>query len=519
MKKTKFNLTTVIAIVIAVVFFVFVASFVLKIYLERQINDITFNGFTIKTQTVNVNLLQRQIAVNNIEITDSAKLATLSIDKVDIKGIHIFALVFNGNIGAAELILQNPNLHVDTAFFKSAAIKKTGSPTNNSKELNIETLIISEAKILFVSSDSLKKDTLFYTRLNVSIDKLNKNGHPNKYNYQGTSFDRLQFSLLGGSYNFSQGLYSFQYDSLSYDSEKMNLNIDTLRLKSLYSEYKIGQKTGFETDWFDFTFSKLNFNKIQLNSLLNHTALILSEGRIGRFEGRAFKDKRLPFPDKPDTKLPMEMLNGLPIAVHCDSFIIDMARVEYAERVDDSDKAGSVYFDDLSAQMYELSTIDSLITKPTTMKAQARVMGQALLEASFNFPNKKYPTPYRAYGKMGPMPVHPFNTIIKQNAFVKADQGHIKDLSFDFSYTNDTSGGKLIFEYEDLKITVLNKDDFSKKDVTSFIVNSVVLHKDNLRDDRNFREGTISFERDKKRSIFNYWWKSVLSGIKTIAIF
>ncbi len=519
MKNIKFNLTTVITIVVAVVFFAFAASFVLKIYLERQIKHKEFDGFTLKTQSVNVNLIRRAVAINNIEITDSAKFATISIERIDIKGIHIFALLFNGNIGAGKLSIQSPNIIVDTAFFKSDVFNKTGSSTNKSKELNIETLNISEANILFVSSDSLKKDTLFNTRLNLSMDMVNKNGDSKKYNYQNTSFDRLQFSLLGGSYNFSQGLYSFQYDSLSYDSDKMNLAIDTLRLKSLYSEYKIGQKTGFETDWFDFAFSGLSFDKIQLNSLLNNSALIFSEGRIGNFEGRAFKDKRLPFPDKPDTKLPMAMLNSLPIAVHCDSFIIETARVEYAERVDDSDKPGKVYFDELRAKMYHLSTIDSLITKPTTMQAQARVMGEALIKATFTFPNKKYQAPYRAYGKMGPMSVQPFNTIIKQNAFVKAETGHIKDLSFDFSYTNDTSGGKLIFEYEDLKITVLNKNDFSKKDVTSFIVNSFVLHKDNLRDSNNFREGTINFERDKKRSIFNYWWKSVLSGLKTIAVF
>ena len=519
MKHTKLNLTTVIAIAVAVVFFAFAASFVLKIYIERQIKHIEFDGFTIQTKSVHVNMLQRQVAINNIKIKDSAKLATLNIDRLDIKHIHVFALLFNGNFGAGKVSIQSPNLLVDTAFFKSSIFNKTASSSDNNKKLNIETLEILEANILFVSSDSLNQDTLFNTRLNLSFDKLIKNGEPYTYNYKGSSFDRLQFSLLDGIYNFSESLYSFRYDSLSYDSDKKNLNIDTLKLKSRYPAYKIGPKTGYETDWFDFTFAKLSFDKIRLHSLLSNSALILSEGRIGSFEGRAFKDKRLPFPDKPDTKLPMAMLNRLPVGIHCDSFFIDKARIEYAERVDDSDKAGMVYFEELSARIDHLSTIDSLITKPTTMQAQARVMGEALLEATFTFPNKKYPTPYRAYGKMGSMSVKPFNTIVKQNAFVKAETGHIKDLSFDFSYTNDTSGGKLIFEYEDLKITVLNKEDFSKKDITSFIVNSFVLHKDNSRDGNKFREGTISFERDKKRSIFNYWWKSVLSGLKTIAIF
>jgi hypothetical protein len=32
---------------------------------------------------------------------------------------------------------------------------------------------------------------------------------------------------------------------------------------------------------------------------------------------------------------------------------------------------------------------------------------------------------------------------------------------------------------------------------------------------RDKRTGTIEFYRDQKRSIFNYWWKSVFSGIKS----
>jgi hypothetical protein len=34
-----------------------------------------------------------------------------------------------------------------------------------------------------------------------------------------------------------------------------------------------------------------------------------------------------------------------------------------------------------------------------------------------------------------------------------------------------------------------------------------------VQDDK--RKGNIGFDRDTKRSVFNYWWKSVLSGIKS----
>jgi hypothetical protein len=34
-----------------------------------------------------------------------------------------------------------------------------------------------------------------------------------------------------------------------------------------------------------------------------------------------------------------------------------------------------------------------------------------------------------------------------------------------------------------------------------------------IRLDKEKRTGTIDFQRDKKRAIFHYWWKALLTGI------
>jgi hypothetical protein len=61
------------------------------------------------------------------------------------------------------------------------------------------------------------------------------------------------------------------------------------------------------------------------------------------------------------------------------------------------------------------------------------------------------------------------------------------------------------------------KDEDGKKDnLKTFLLNTFILKKNmdgSLPEEE--RTGTISFERDKTRSIFNYWWKSLFSGIKS----
>ena len=101
---------------------------------------------------------------------------------------------------------------------------------------------------------------------------------------------------------------------------------------------------------------------------------------------------------------------------------------------------------------------------------------------------------------------------------MRVETGNLKRLAFNFTYDDDRSAGDLLFEYDNLKVHILDKEDRTNKKVQSFFTNILVLQKENIRDDRSFREGTIAFERDKKKSLFNYWWKSLLSGIKSIAI-
>jgi hypothetical protein len=58
--------------------------------------------------------------------------------------------------------------------------------------------------------------------------------------------------------------------------------------------------------------------------------------------------------------------------------------------------------------------------------------------------------------------------------------------------------------------------DLKKDNLKTFIINTFVLKKN--MDDRlpaEKRTGTVLFYRDTTRSTFNYWWKSLSSGLKS----
>jgi hypothetical protein len=61
-----------------------------------------------------------------------------------------------------------------------------------------------------------------------------------------------------------------------------------------------------------------------------------------------------------------------------------------------------------------------------------------------------------------------------------------------------------------------NKKDKAVPDVFKTILINALLENDlDASDPRSQRTGEIHFARDQNKFIFNFWWKSLLSGLKS----
>lgn len=172
----------------------------------------------------------------------------------------------------------------------------------------------------------------------------------------------------------------------------------------------------------------------------------------------------------------------------------------------------------MKASVSNAGNVEYLTNGPTIIKASARVMNQSLLNARFEIPNKKFNHGYRVRGSLQPTALLHFNPVIIPNATARIETGRLKTFVFNFSYNETRSTGNLTFEYDNLSLAFLNTEDGSKRKIKSLLANSFVVKKENLNGTKSYKNGSISFERDKKKSVFNYWWKSVLSGIESISI-
>lgn len=497
-----------IAIFISILFvFLFAGSILLSHFIEKKIDDIYVSGYHLTSEDVSVNLFLRSVKIENTMITDSVAGKThLQIPELQINGISYFNWLFKRKFKINKMKLLKPELfysnHEDTTTLQNN--------TSNSLKLIINKIEITDAHITILSSDS--EDTLMNSLLDITLWKLSFGDSLGKFQYKEFGLDRVAFTIQEAVYQLPNKLYRMQIGNAKFDTNDSLFTLKKLELVTNYSQYGIGEFTKTQQSWLHLTFSDLAINQIDLHRLTAYTTMRFNSLKIGYFNALAFKDRRLPFPEKPDNKLPMAIIDKLPFKLHCDSMNIADGHIEYTDRAPNSTDEGKFFFDDVRVHAENLSNSMDLIYGKTTMHATAKVMGQTLLEADFLFPNVRYQQPYTASGHLNPVSFKYFNGILLQSASAKLNDGKLKKLWFNFTYDNDASNGSMIFEYEGLDIALIDRKEMDKKELPSFFANAIIKT-DNVRGKKDFKEGKISFERDKKKDIFNYWWKSLMSGL------
>nr|HNH60935.1 hypothetical protein [Cyclobacteriaceae bacterium] len=95
--------------------------------------------------------------------------------------------------------------------------------------------------------------------------------------------------------------------------------------------------------------------------------------------------------------------------------------------------------------------------------------------------------------------------------------GMLNELYFNFSYNDDVSTGEVLINYKDLKLQALKKESKSHETnkILTAAINAIVKSDKDKSVDKSKRTGIIDIERDKKRFVFQLWWKSILDGLQS----
>jgi len=493
---------------IALIVFLIVSVTALLIFgeswAEGKLKDKIGEIKNLQYKSVDINMADKQIILAGIKY--HTKRAKIEVDSLAISGIDIYYVLFANTIKVKNVHVQR----VKIGYTFPKVLKGSKSLPTQLPKFKVEQLTIRNSLIDFYNQ---QEETPFaHTTFNIRIQNIDRQVINNPVNILNKI---TQIDTKNTTFDTQDGLYQIGLNQLHYAKNK-KLVADSIFVQCKKDKYELGHYMGHEVNWI-----KLSIDSIVLPSPnLKKLALDRRSRVIQLFQPDllVFLDKRLPFPDSKRPKLLKEMLATSAYSFGIDSIIIQNANIAYEEYVKKADGPGRISFNQLDGVIENLYTYDHKNTSPPRLIASCYLLNSSKLYADISFPlSEKANTIIK--GKLEPMDLTLFNQMMKYVAFTEIERGHLNSLDFNFTYGSNMSHGKMNFAYENLKIDFLNKENAQSggffNEVKGFVANTFVVNDHNNHKTNKFRVGDIQYERNIKKSMFNFWWKSILSGFRS----
>ena len=330
----------------------------------------------------------------------------------------------------------------------------------------------------------------------------------------------MSIDLRGKSYITGDSLYEIQSGLIRYDFPRKSITVDSFYVMPRYSEKTFFQKAVYQTDRVKVFGKRLEAMDFDFDDFLNTEHIHFGRLMVDQVDLRMFRNMKYPLKPGIYKKMPQDILRSLNRKITIDTVDIRDSYLLYGEYSKKSVKPGMAFFDHFNVMAYNLSNNYSSIPDTTNLKIllSTRVMGDARMDAEILFPLFSTNDDFSMSVKSETIDMTRLNGLTENILGISILRGKGKIASAFISGNNIESGGMLLFRYKKLKLRMydVRKSQVSSKffsPVFNFLINDLVLRSNNPRFARPPKKGVVYFKRETQRSVANYLWKSLLSGM------
>ncbi len=485
--------------------FVLVIFLIVPIVVETIISRKLNEAESASVKKVSVSIVTRGITLIDFKAKDlfinDEMFINGTISKLQVNGISLHAILLYNEVVLKEVVLWNPEIKITGKEKPADTIVVKSNDNINLRE--ISTLIIYEGNFQYATVEGGR----------YLIKQLTAEAGPLLFDSAATFHPLPGFSLLSGpaSYLTPDSLYNFSVNEIHGSSG--NVVLDSVKLTPSYSETEFTRHLKFQSDRFEFSSSQIS---LAIKEDTDENSYHFSRLHISQPQIIVFRDKRIARDPGLKYKSLQHYLREIDFNFFLDSFNVDEADIRYRERMEGSDETGEIAFTRANINGYRLQS-GAEADSNLTIYMNSGFMNSGTLSAKLEF---IYPKEYfTSKGELIDMPMKELNRITGPNAGVVFNKGDIRSMHFDFTANLTHSEGNLNLNYRNMNFTALNKPSGEKDNLVSRIKTfaaGIFLKKETRQPNTEISlKGKICQERNTERFIFNYIWKSILSGIKS----
>lgn len=498
-----------------------------------------------KTKVVQLLEQFESIAINYIEIdSSSVSLRSKAINK---KKQNISRLMRRKRV---ETPLSNSELSqkdINKYSKKTNRIKNSKRLSKEKKEQLIDDILAEtrgnpiDIYTLFATEDSI--ESLEHKRaflsvynennikdINLTIDGILINQNTIKSDTNYVELGQVNLDLGKNIFNLNNEMYSIGFDSLNFNSHYEDVHIKSFALIPRYSKKLFGIVNEYQTDRVDININDVLLRGFHFKEYFFKNNIHLNGLEIDRLNLSAFRDKTVPVdPNKKNPKMIHTILEGLPLTFDLDTITITDSQIDYEEfkgnirsNNDNQElegKSGQFQLNSFTGQIFNITNDTAkLVNSPfTEMYIKGILMDQGgQLKMYFRIPPLDSLGTYYYEGEVGRMDLVKLNPLVERLELVKIKDGNLKRMYFKVLADDSIALGNMQFRYKNLEVDVLKEKakktgELKRKAFLSSVAN-LLIREENPRFP-SMKQGHIYYKRDTSKFIFNFWVKTVLTGV------
>ncbi|HET8864083.1 MAG TPA: hypothetical protein VFM80_00205 [Gracilimonas sp.] len=503
-----------------------VATFILPIFLEQPLKKALVEEFDKQTEQnyelgfddLDISLFSRSISVDSIFVkpdSTSPHVQQITATSISISGISLWSLFSSSFPDFNSITVKEPNVQIlerdlSSSLFSGKDSAETGEAL---EDLDTFTLFIENGSGTISTADGTELFSISDISLeagDVDINKL----------LDGSELLFMEYLLIQGAgvkWNIQKDFYDLKIGNFSFDKQARSLDIANIALTPLLPKYEFSETKGYQLDRIDLEIPELSLSGLDLNSLTEDHVNV-AEIEINEAWMEVFRNKKVDRKEGVNVK-PMlnKLANSIDFSIGVDNITISDATIIYEEHKAPSDSSAAISFDDLDATISNIRTAShpSFTEDTLTLHVETLFMDTAPLTLDVSYPVFNEADIHTVKANLGSLDPKVAEKILARSGFVRVESGFVKSLDAELGLNSKSSKGKALILYRDLKISFLDEDTgeqgFGER-FKDFIANNFSIKSENTEPDPTI--GEIDFEREVEKSIFAYWWKSLLSGIK-----
>ena len=503
---------------------------ILKAFAEK-----TQNRYTLHYGHIELDELKGRLQIKNIEIVinkgagnnNGTYLSRLFIPEINITGVKTPRALLEKQIEGRKIELSSPTIELAIDHFpKDTGMLKPTIPfyreiLGNFLQIKFDSIQISQAHLTITNP---KTQALLFAADNLSLllSGLEIDSTIVRDSSRIFFSDNFDISCEELRYPTNDKQYRFYIDKIHFSSKNNKLEIGRLHLAPLLSEEAFSKV--FRLDRFNFVFEGISFQHINLQSLwhkqIEADRLIVNKSSFNIYRDLTYPNDSMHiihrYPQKQIQDIPFPVLIKQAIFVH--SFI------EYEEKNAKSDSSGKLQFFQAHSTIFNVTNRPDIISgnNKCTILFDAKLLDKMDVHAKvvllLNDPHGQF----SFEGNSGAIQAVLLNPLSKPMGLIGVERGNVKKCHFNFTATDSTSVGEILVLYDDLKMSVLKKNQkenkYEKKLFPDLAFN-LILRKSNPGNNDPERVSKVNLSWKNSETFLNVIWNSIFKGMKkTIGI-